>query len=226
MKSILGRFMSMWLHPWATMQGIKEEGEEAGIKFSMIFIVAMGLLSGLLTAVMGTVFPQPGFQGGAMALWIAAIAVPILSFIFSFIGAFILWGPFAFGFLKGTLNQYKTCYRLLATLTAFGPVSSLLAPLPKVGVFIGVVINIWALIVMIKGLMIVLETPKVRSIILGVFLGGVIVMGLIFQSVALRQLQGGPGGAQTFGGLDDLNLDEDELNKQLEELAAEAREQQ
>lgn len=95
MNVLIGKFINVWLHPWATARSVKTEGADAKLGPSMIFIVAMALVSGLLSAIMGHVFPQTMATGQLVPKavnWLMVVIVPVVSFVGSFLGALILLG--------------------------------------------------------------------------------------------------------------------------------------
>ncbi len=229
MNSIVSRFMSVWLHPMDAMSGVKQEGDDAGIAPSMIFVVVMGIISGVITSLMGTFISSAAVPGASKAtVWLAALVVPIVSFLGSFIGAFIIWG-LVDGVLKGTASEYKTAYRLLALLAAFSPVSALLSPIPKVGQWLAIAVNIWATLVMIQGIIIVRDTPKVKTwVTCGILFAFLFALGIFARIAAQRQLATGgfnnEFGANDFGGpTDDLGATSDNLEQQLQGLADKAK---
>ena len=69
MGNLVGMFLGAWFKPWATMEAIRAEGYAetpggggisgllANIKKYMMFVVVMGLVSGIITAVVGMVLP-------------------------------------------------------------------------------------------------------------------------------------------------------------------------
>jgi hypothetical protein len=227
MNSLISKFMATWLHPWDAMQSVKQEGETASIVPSMVFIVVIGLLSGVITSILGMFLPAAAVPGASKAaVWLAVIVVPVVSFIGSFIGAFIIWA-LVDGVLKGTTPQYKTAYRLLALLAAFSPVSALLSPIPKVGQYLAIAVNIWATIVMIRGIIIVRDTPPVRTwVTCGILFAFLFTLGIFARMAAQRQFQnGGFGdlGPATGAPADDLGTASDNLEKQLQDLADKAK---
>ena len=46
--NLIGKFVSAWLRPVESMQALKDEGLDASIKPSLIFIIAMGVVAGLV----------------------------------------------------------------------------------------------------------------------------------------------------------------------------------
>jgi|GEM_PF-4242759 len=220
MASLLGKFIGMWVRPMDTMASLK--AEDNSIKSSMVFIVVMGILSGIITAVMGMIFP-PQNVGETIprgAVWLAVVLIPLLSFIGSFIGAFILQ-TIVVGMLMGTVSHYALAYRLLALLSAYQPVSSLLSPIPKAGVVVAVVIGLWALIVLIRGIIIVFNTKRIKTwIICGILFGVLYLLGVFARMATDRGFSPleEPLGGPTLGG-DDGQLDmEDDLQRELEAL--------
>jgi len=232
MNSLVSKFMAVWLHPCQAMTAVKDEGEDAGIVSSMIFVVLMGLLSGIITSVLAMVVPAAAVPGTSKAMaWLAVLVVPVVSFLGSFIGAFIIWG-LVDGVLKGSSPQYKTAYRLLALLAAFSPVSALLSPIPKVGQYLAIAVNIWATIVMIQGIIIVRDTPKAKTwVTCGILFSLLFTLGIFARLAAQRQLQnGGPGGFNDLGAgtdlggpTDDLGATSDKLEEQLQGMADKAK---
>jgi hypothetical protein len=223
MNNLVGKFVSMWTRPADAMRSVKEEGDLVSLAPSMIFIVVMALISGVITAIWGMIVPPPGLSGGPSgAVWMAALFVPLASFIGSFIGAFIIWG-LVDGLLNGTAAQYKLSYRMLALLAAFSPVSALLAPIPKVGQYLAIAVNLWATIVMIRGIIIVRETRPVRTwVVCGLIFGLLFTIGLFARVAAQRQVAGGQPGFNDFASDEDLGLDED-LDAKLDDLANDAK---
>jgi hypothetical protein len=217
--NIVEKFIAAWTRPWAAMLGVKEEGQNASITPAMVFVIVMGVLSGVISAVAGMINPSAAAGAGKGVIWLSALVVPLVSFIGSFIGAFIIWG-LVDGFLRGTTSQYKTAYRILAVLAAFSPVSALLTMIPKVGQYLAVAVNIWATIVMIQGIIIVRETPKVRTwVTCGILFAFLFIVGLAARVAAQRQLAGGPD----FGAGVGDNYSASDLDKELENLANQAK---
>ncbi len=228
MNSFIGTFVSVLLHPCKSMEGIKVQGQEVSLKSAMIFVAIMGLVSGIISTIWGFIIPPPQVASGAvskMSLLLAIPLVPLVSFLLSFVGAFILWG-LVHGLLKGTSSEYKTTYRIFALLAAFSPLNSLLAPIPVAGQWIAIVINIWGIVVLIQGIITVFDTPKVRSwVLLGIIFVLLFLLGLVFRNEAQREFAAGGSsfGAAGDGAFGDDLGDESALNKELEDMANKAK---
>ena len=231
---MLHRFINAWLHPWRTMHEVREEGPDASIKFAMIFVVVMTLLSGLIRAILASFQPlPPDFPFGRGAVWSLVILIPLFSFVGSFIGAFFVWAV-TDGIINGTKAEYKTAYRIFAVLAAFSPVSALVAGIPgniigqfTVGQALALAINIWALAVMVGGVIVVRQTPVVKSVVAWVLviLGGFLLLLTLSAAVATQAPGQGGFGELGLEGDGDLGLGED-LDRELQGLAERAREQE
>jgi hypothetical protein len=227
MGNIVNKMLGVLLHPWESMGVVKSEGDGVGLKPSILFIVIVGVVSGVISSIWGFILPPPPVAAGEVSRWSILLAiplVPLISFLLSFVGAFILWG-LVLGFLKGSSADYRTMYRLFALLSAFSPLNALLSPIPTVGPWLGVAINIWGVVVLIRGIILVFSTPPVRSgVILGLIFLALLALGLVFRAETQRQLAGGPdfAGLNTGANFDDLG-DEEALNKELEEMANKAK---
>jgi hypothetical protein len=144
MGNLVGMFLGAWFRPWATMEAIRAEGytETPGsgglsglfsnIRKYMMFVIVMGLVSGIITAAVGMVVPPAGAAGTRAYVWLAVLVVPLVSFIGSFLGALIIWA-LVDGLLSGKMAGYGLSYKLIAVLAAFSPISAAVAPIPTVG---------------------------------------------------------------------------------------------
>ncbi len=232
MGNLVGMFFGAWFRPWATMEGIKNEGYSEGgtgvsnffanIKQYMMFVIVMGLVSGVITALVGTFLPPAGASGNKAFVWLAVAVVPTVSFLGSFLGALIIWA-LVDGLLAGKVSGYGLSYKLIAVLAAFSPISAALAPIPKVGQILAIVLNVWATVVMIVGIIIVRKTSTVRTVLVcGVLFAFLFLLGVFARVAAQRQFAGGPGLPEIGGGA----AATDNLDQQLEDLANQAQQQQ
>jgi hypothetical protein len=216
MNNMLQLFIGAWFRPWDTMRVVKEQPQETSIQPTVIYIVLIGLLSGIIAAVMGFVFPDARLAASGLPKWSVASSVlllPLFYFVGSFLSAGIVWG-IVVGFVRGNGSEYKTIYRLMAVPVAFYPISTLLAPLPWGGQWAAIAINIWATVVLIGGIVIVMDAPKVRTAVTFVLIFLAFIALAFLATLATRsQFPGQPLAAS-----DDLNLKDEELDAQLDEL--------
>lgn len=230
MGNLVSMFLGAWLHPWKTMEAISTEGYTenpgagalgnlwANIKKYALFVVVMGLVSGLITAIVGMFLPQAAAAAGnKMYVWLAVLVVPVVSFLGSFLGALIIWA-LVDGLLSGKMAGYGLSYKLIAVLAAFSPVSAIVAPIPVAGQYLAILLNIWATVVMIIGIITVRKTSVVRTwVVCGVLFAFLFLLGIFARVAAQRQFSAGPDFGAGFG--DDAGLGGDNLDAQLEELA-------
>jgi hypothetical protein len=225
MGNVIGKFLGVVLHPWSSMAAVRAEGENASLKPAIVFVLIMGLISGVISTIWGFIIPPPPVVSGQvskLSILLAIPLVPAISFALSFVGAFVLWG-LVHGLLKGTSSEYKTIYRLFALLAALSPLNALLAPIPVAGSWIGLVINIWGIFILIRGIIIVVGTPPVRTeVILGIVFLILLAMGLAFRNETQRQLAGGSNFATGGTDIGDLG-DEAALDKELADMANRAK---
>lgn len=219
MNNMLQLFIGAWVRPWDTMRMVREQPQDTSIKPTIAYIVVIGLLSGVIAAVMGFAVPDARLAASGLPQWSvlsSIIILPIFYLIGSFISAGVIWGVVT-GFIRGTLPEYKTVYRLMAVPVAFYPISTLLAPLPWGLQWVAVAINVWATVVLIGGVVIVMNVPKVRTIATFILLFLAFILLAFMATVASR-----PGLNQPFAGGDfgaeDFDLKDEELDAQLDEL--------
>lgn len=98
----------------------------------LIFGLAMGIICGILQALLGVIGLG---QGGSFTVsLLLIIIVPLVVVIFSFVGAailFIIWK------IMGSQNSYETAYRCGAYAGGIAPVTTLLAVIPYLGTILG-----------------------------------------------------------------------------------------
>jgi len=229
MGNIVGLFLGAWFKPWATMEAIKSEGYSettgtgvanfvANCKKYMLFVIVMGLVSGVITALVGTFLPPAGAAGNKAFVWLAVLVVPLVSFLGSFLGALIIWA-LVDGLLSGKGSGYGLSYKLIAVLAAFSPISAALAPIPTIGQILAIALNVWATVVMIVGIIIVRKTSTVRTVLVcGFLFAFLFLLGVFARVAAQRQFAGGTG-LPEFG----EPAAADNLDQQLEDLANQAQ---
>ena len=106
----------------------REMPKTGGFVEPLVFMIAMGVVAGLLQSVLSVFRFQAG-AGMAMGLG-SVIILPIMIGIFGFVGAavlFLIWK------LTGSQESYETAYRCGAYIGVLTPISVLLHLLPFVG---------------------------------------------------------------------------------------------
>ncbi len=228
MGNLVGMFLGAWFRPWATMDAIRAEGytETPGgggiagllsnIRKYMMFVIVMGLISGIVTAAVGMFVPPAGAAGTRAYVWLAVLIVPLVSFIGSFLGALIIWA-LVDGLLSGKMSGYGLSYKLIAVLAAFSPISAAVAPIPAIGQYLAIALNVWATVVMIIGIIAVRKTGVVRTwVVCGVLFAFLFLLGVFARIAAQRQFAGGGPGLELGT---ETGAAGDNLDQQLEDLA-------
>lgn len=100
-----------------------------GIIEPLMFMVAMGILSGLIRTLLG-IFGMGGMGVPLLMALTALIITPVVVVIFGFIGAAIL---FLIWKIAGSKESFETAYRCAAFAMAIAPVTSLLHMMPYLG---------------------------------------------------------------------------------------------
>jgi len=106
----------------------QEMPKSGGLVDPLIFMVALAVLAGLLSAVL-SIFGLG--MSGAMAAGLAAvILIPVFAVIFGFIGAaiaFVIWK------LMGSRENFETAFRCVAYTSAVAPIITVLSIIPYIG---------------------------------------------------------------------------------------------
>ena len=128
----------------------REMPKKGGIAPPLIFLVAMALLSGVLSGLLRALESALGmrlYEGAAMgflSLTLIPVAAVIGSVIFGFIAAaalFVIWR------LMGSKEDYEAAYRCTAYLSAVIPIATLIAFVPYVGGVLGLALMLYYLVV-------------------------------------------------------------------------------
>jgi hypothetical protein len=115
----------------------QEMPKSGGLVEPLIFMVALGVVAGVLAAVLSLV--GLGMAGAAAAGLVAVIMMPIFIVIFGFIGAgiaFIIWK------VMGSQEDFETAFRCVAFTAAIMPVNVVLNIFPYIGSFVSA---LWAM---------------------------------------------------------------------------------
>ena len=119
----------------------REMPKTGGFLDPLVFMVVMGVISGIIQAVLMVVGLHP-MAGIAMALS-SIIFYPIMIVIGGFIGAaimFVIWK------LMGSQESYETAYRCTAYIGALTPITTILGIIPYAGSAIGLVITLFYIV--------------------------------------------------------------------------------
>ncbi len=121
----------------------REMPKTGGFVEPLVFMVFLGIVSGLISGVFQAVSSLLGFhlyismQMGVAAIivmpFMVAIGMAIFGFVFAAI-LFVIWK------LMGSGESYETAYRCVAYLAALSPITTLLGIIPYLGGAIGLVI--------------------------------------------------------------------------------------
>jgi hypothetical protein len=120
----------------------REMPKTGGFVGPLIFMVIMGIISGLIQ----TVFSLVGLHIAAgMAMGVASIILfPIVIAIVGFIGAAIL---FVIWKLLGSKETYETAYRCGAYISVLMPIITVLGLIPYLGSAVGIALYIYFLVI-------------------------------------------------------------------------------
>ena len=127
----------------------REMPKTGGFIEPLVFMVAMGVVSGIIGGLLTALFSLLGLHVGAGMVtgFIAIILMPLYyaigSAVFGFVSAailFIIWK------IMGSNEEYETAYRCNAYVSAVLPVTTVLAMIPYLGGAIGVLIGIYYLV--------------------------------------------------------------------------------
>jgi hypothetical protein len=120
----------------------KEMPKTGGFIEPLIFMVIMGVISGLIQ----TIFSIFSLNiAGGMAMGVASIILfPIVIAISGFIGAAIL---FVIWKLLGSKEEYETAYRCGAYISVLMPIITVLGIIPYLGSIIGIALYVYFLVI-------------------------------------------------------------------------------
>jgi hypothetical protein len=138
-QNMLNTAIAVITNPVEFFRGMAKTG---GFVEPLIFMVATGVISGVIRAVLGLF--HFGMVGSTMAALASIILVPIFVLIFGFVGAAILFGIWK---LMGSNESYETAYRCGAYASAISPILAVLGIIPYVGGLIGLA---WMLFLLVN----------------------------------------------------------------------------
>jgi hypothetical protein len=128
-QSILDSAIAVITKPAEFYRGMAKTG---GFGDPLIFLVVMGVIAGVIRAVLGLF--HLGMVGSAMVALGSIIFVPVAVLIFGFVWAAILYVIWK---LMGSSESYETAYRCSAYAAAVSPIMAVVGIIPYVGSLIG-----------------------------------------------------------------------------------------
>lgn len=167
---------SVITNPAGFFRGMPKSG---GFGDPLVFLIVMGVITGLIQAVLGLVHLGVRVSVG-MAI-ASLIVTPIAVLIGGFIGAAIL---FVIWKLMGSQQSYETSYRCGAYMSAVMPIAAILAIIPFVGALAGLAWVCWLLImasVEVHGI-----KAKTAQLVFGI-IGALMALMTISDQIAARR---------------------------------------
>lgn len=178
--TILNTAVKVITNPVGFFRSMPKEG---GFQDPLIFAVVVGVVAGILKAILSIV----GL--GVAATFFLAIAsivlIPIMVVIAGFVGAaimFIIWK------IMGSQESYETAYRCGAYAGGIVPVTTLLGIIPYLGAIIGIV---WLFYLMVVASTEVHKIEQKKALmVFGILCALVVIMNTCSQITARRMQKG------------------------------------
>ena len=142
-----------------------------GFQEPLIFLVSIGLVTGIIQMLLGilNIIPAVSFTAALGAL----ILMPIALTIFGFVGATI---AFAIWKLMGSSENYETAYRCCAYAAAIAPFTALLRLIPYLGALVGIA---WMLYLTVIATIVVHHVKAKQAwIVFGVIFAALAIFGI------------------------------------------------
>lgn len=210
--------------PAEFFQGMPKTG---GFLEPLVFAVVMGLIAGIIQAILGIVGlgPAGGYGAAGMSSSLGMIIImPISAVIGSFIGGAIL---FVIWKLMGSQENYETAYRCGAYLMALAPVTAIINAVPYAGIIVSMAIYTFYLV---TASIHVHSIPSQKAWMVFGIIGIIFALLLVYSEYKARHV--GPEleklrqmGEQYKEAAKDMQKSSDEMRKQAEEMAAKFKEQ-
>jgi len=175
-KNILNIALNVIKDPAGFYRGMPKVG---GFGDPLVFLVVMGVVSGIVRAVLGLF--HLGVAGSVGMVLAGIILMPIAIVIFSFIGAAIL---FVIWKLMGSGESYETAYRCGAYAGAISPITAVLGIIPFVGSLAGLA---WMLFLLVTASVEVHKIAvKTAWLVFGI-IAAVLALGSLSAQLAARR---------------------------------------
>jgi len=179
----------------------KEMPKSGGFGEPLIFMVAMGVVSALVGVVL-SIFGL-GFTGTFNMALVSILLVPILTAIFGFVGAailFIIWK------ILGSQESYETAYRCGAYMTTITPITAVINAIPYLGIIISLA---WAMFLIVTAST---EVHKIKTntawIVFGILFLLMGLMSISSQCAARKMLKGMAPWAEKVENMDKMSPEE------------------
>jgi hypothetical protein len=145
----------------------------------LIFMVIMGVISGLIQTIFSTISLN---VPGGMAMGVGSIIlVPIFAAIFGFVGAAIL---FVIWRLLGSQESYETAYRCGAYLSVLMPIVTLFGLIPYLGSAVGIALYVTFVVIASVE---VHTIPSQKAWLVFGIIGGILIMMNIGGQMTARK---------------------------------------
>jgi hypothetical protein len=129
-QSILQTGVNVIMSPSAFFRGMPRTG---GYLEPFLFMVAMGVIAGLIKTVLSIIGLQFSMSKGVALI----ILLPVVTSLYAFAGALLLYVVWK---LMGSHESYETAFRCLAFIAALTPVTALVGFLPYIGFLISIIL--------------------------------------------------------------------------------------
>jgi hypothetical protein len=159
----------------------KNMAKSGGFIEPLIFIVAMGIVSGILQAVLAVL----GFvRGVPFSMALASIIIaPVLMAVFGFAVAFVL---FIIWKIMGSQEPYETAFRCNAYVASITPINTVLAVIPYIGPVLGFV---WMMyLIILASIEVHKIKPKIAGIVFGVICAILSISAITSQFAARKMI--------------------------------------
>lgn len=164
----------------APAQFYREMPKSGGFVEPLVFMVAMGVVAGLIQMILGIV--GIGGAGSFVAALASILLVPVMVVLFSFIGAgiaFLIWKS------MGSGESYETAFRCLAYTAAITPITTILNAIPYIGPVFGLV---WITYLLVNASTEVHLLPLQKSWIVFGAICAVLVFTSVSSQIAARRM--------------------------------------